>query len=355
MEESEFKFTGFRLKAREWLAPKVVAGTSTIIDIQKHQCGWKTFLFNSASLAGSQEFFLIFFPCIIFGFGYPMMAGRLLQRVSMGIYVGNWLKDYLCLPRPPCPPVIQLNHLGRLEFGFPSTHGVIAICLPLYILFSFVTVEFDFIFVLLLFLSLFYMFLIAYSRLYLGMHSPVDIIGGLLIGILMLVGGWIIDYFVTLYNITFPIVPLTTFLIGASLMLLHPEPCGPCPCFEDSAIFIGSTAGFFAGISRCKDTNEVVHLTPLLFFLRWFIGSVIVFLGRALCKPLVRKLVNKITDNLGYPRHSFIYASSEKGDDKPSISPKWNVDIVSKYIIYYIIVEVFMEVSPQIFTHLDLW
>jgi len=293
---------------------------------------------------------------VLYGFGCISYGGRLLQRAAMGIYIGNIIKDYLCLPRPPCPPVIQLNNSGNKEFGLPSTHAVTAICLPFFTVFTFLPVSFEPSFIIGFLVAALYGYMIAYSRLYLGMHSPADIVTGLFIGILVLIGSWAVECIMEAYNIVLPAVSVSIFVIYGLLLLLHPEPHGPCPCFEDSACFLGSAAGLIAGVSRCMDTNSVVRYTPLLFLARWFIGSGILFAGRAVYKPLVRKIVYMISDNLKMPRHTYVYPLNQKTSEaKPFASPKWDLNVLIKYIVYYIIVEHCMEFSPYVFTFMGWW
>jgi len=299
---------------------------------------------------------LAFFPMIIFGFGDPVFAGRMIQRAALGIYLGNMIKDYLCLPRPPCPPVTQLNGSGKTEFGFPSTHAVTAVCLPIFALFALIPMSFEFTFIIGFLFALLYMYLIAYSRVYLGMHCPADVISGLVVGCFILLCGWVVEYLQEVYSIVLPAVPVSIFILYGLILLVHPEPHGSCPCFEDSACFIGSAGGFLAGYARCTDRTVAVTMTPALFIVRWFIGSGILFIGRAVYKPLIRKLMYKMWDNLKLPRHTYVYPHETKTPDaKPFPSPKWDINVACKYLIYFIIVEHSLEFTPYIVTYMGWW
>jgi len=352
----EERFTGFRLKVREACLPWVYSGTDTIIDIQQGKGPWKTVFWNAMSIVGSHDFFLAFFPILIFGVGCTDIANQMIQRAAMGIYVGNWIKDYLCLPRPPCPPVTQLNGAGNKEFGLPSTHAVTAVCLPFFTLFSFLSVNLEITFLVAFCFALIYMYLIAYSRLYLGMHSPADVISGLAVGLFILIGGFVVEYLIEMYELALPAIPVSIFVLYGIILLLHPEPHGPCPCFEDSACFLGSAAGYLAGSARCADTNTVVNMTPALFIGRWLVGCSILFIGRAVYKPFMRKVVYTMWDNMKLPRQSFVYPQDSKTSDaKPFPSPKWDINVLIKYIIYYTIVEHCLEFTAPIITMLSWW
>jgi len=345
--------TGCRRSLRDQLLPQVSSGTKTILRIQKGIAPWKTVFWNAMSIVGSHDFFLLFFPMIAFGFGYNTLCGKMSQRATMGVYFGNWIKDYLCLPRPPCPPVQQLNHSGNLEFGLPSTHAVTAVCLPFFSLFFLLPVEMSVSFIGFFVVALLYMYLISYSRLYLGMHSPADVISGTILGLVILVGGWLMDLLIEHFHIVLPTDALSIFLLGGLVLLAHPEPFGACPCFEDSACFVGAFCGYVTGTYRDVDTNGVINWSPILFILRWLTSAVIVFVGRLVYKPLVRKIVTLVCDQIGLPHFSYVY--SKGSDVKPFPSPKWNIAILCKYIVYFLIVEHCFEFTPSVVTALGWW
>jgi len=56
------------------------------------------------------------------------------------------------------------------------------------------------------------------------------------------------------------------------------------------------------------------------------------------------------------PRQSFVYPQDSKTSDaKPFPSPKWDVNVLIKYIIYYTIVEHCLEFTAPIITMLSWW
>jgi len=231
-----------------------------------------------------------------------------------------------------------------------------AVCLPFFSLFSFLSVSLEVTFLIAFCFAMFYMYLIAYSRLYLGMHSPADVISGLVVGVFILFGGYGVEYLIEMYELALPAIPVSIFVLYGIILLLHPEPHGPCPCFEDSACFLGSAAGYLAGSARCIDKHVVVNMTPGLFIGRWLIGIGILFVGRAVYKPIVRKLIFSMWDNLKLPRHTFVYPNDSKTPDaKPFPSPKWDLNVLIKYVIYFTIVEHCLEFSPPIITMLSMW
>lgn len=82
------------------------------------------------------------------------------------------------------PPVVKLEHKYLLEYGFPSTHAMAAMNIS-YTMLTLVYREYPIdaypIFGVILFLvALGSIMLVSLSRVYLGMHSYLDIAGGLI-------------------------------------------------------------------------------------------------------------------------------------------------------------------------------
>jgi len=348
------KFSGFRLWGRNKLHPYVDRGTDLIVDIQKGQSKLKTTFWNFMSIVGSHDFFLAFFPLIIYGFGHVKFGAHLVWRATFGIYLGNVLKDYYCLPRPKCPPATQLNNSGNKEFGFPSTHGATSVTLPFYALLAFQEIEFSSTFLMWLTIAIIYMCLLSYSRLYLGMHTLPDVIGGVMLGFVVLGICWAYDTFLESNHIVANSDPVTVYLLGILLLLIHPEPFGPCPCFEDSACFVGSSAGFTAGITRGTVPIIAHTFSPHLLVARWVIASSLLFLGRSIFKPLLRTVAYTLFNSLGLPTARFI-KPGDNSDRKPLRSPKWNLDVLLKYNTYFIMCQLGTELAPPLINMLGMW
>lgn len=98
------------------------------------------------------------------------------------------LKNLLCLPRPPVPPVVPLHHCQ--DWSLPSHHALLSVNIPWYLWFyiqlhyhSTLSSEIH----TMLFVSIsLWSFLVMFSRMYLGVHSPADILSGGIIGCLLL-------------------------------------------------------------------------------------------------------------------------------------------------------------------------
>jgi len=283
------EITGFRKFLRNLLFPLVVAGTDYVVRVQRGRTDLKTKFFKFASMSGNQNFFVSFFPIFFFCFDTNSLGRSILILAGFCVYINNWFKDYLCLPRP-LPPCERLVHHGLFEFGMPSTHTTTAFSLSLYLLLALVPMHTT-AFIYGLIACFLYTFLVSHSRIYLGMHTLADTFGGVIIGAL-LIYVWhflglsvVVEHWMTHNDYLY--VSFVILATGVVLLLLHPEPVEFCPCFEDSACFVGSVCGTIIGCLFHEGHQYALVVTPLRAALRYIIALSIVLSTRAFMKPLM--------------------------------------------------------------------
>ena len=197
--------------------------------------------FRTASACGEEIFSLM--PVMIW-FAYPLSHSFLTNFVFL-LLVGQIVKDVFKLPRPSSSGT-GIFKLGdqhfETEYGFPSTHtmtGFLPLSVVLYFLRHGAVIGYG-----VWVVCLFYLISIALSRLYLGVHSVVDVLAGLTLGTGLTValhffGDNYVDYliFYRVEGILIIVAATLTFL------LYYPRPRPWRAGFGTSAQILGSWIG----------------------------------------------------------------------------------------------------------------
>lgn len=68
-------------------------------------------------------------------YGHIISAKEVIFVWSVGLFFGQLIKEWLKWPRPKSPPVVYMESLYLSEFGMPSTHAIVGICIPFSFLF----------------------------------------------------------------------------------------------------------------------------------------------------------------------------------------------------------------------------
>jgi membrane-associated phospholipid phosphatase len=153
-------------------------GVDVIVAIQAIHSPMVDVFFNGVTSLGSEEFYLFLLPLL-----YWCIDKRLAQRLAylflFSAYSNAALKGLFRHPRPFefDPRVLKLDWVpaDELGYGFPSGHSQSAITAWGYLA---VWVGRRWMWMLAATLVI----LVAFSRMYLGVHFPTDVLGGLLIG-----------------------------------------------------------------------------------------------------------------------------------------------------------------------------
>ncbi|KAG5471054.1 hypothetical protein CUR178_02361 [Leishmania enriettii] len=247
--------------------------------------------FQLWSWTGEAEFYTLLLPTTVW-LGNPLSGVHIASLLFLGQYVTGTLKDSVCCPRPPCPP-LQLRgkretHVS--EYGFPSTHSChsvvfsfflyceLACTFPENALWCWLTAACFFANV-------------SFSRIYLGMHWISDVVGGAAVAL-----------FIILFHVAFlsrweayilerADAPWWAYaLVYVTLHLLsmaYATPHDPCPCYVDSLRFtgsiMGSTVGFWGFYSiygtlaaRPKPDRVLDVMLSFSFMIQWLVCMVIV-------------------------------------------------------------------------------
>ncbi|CAO3650048.1 unnamed protein product [Cunninghamella echinulata] len=287
---------------------------------------------------GTHTFFMVFLPILIW-FGNAQLGRSIACLAAFGVFWSGFFKDFMCLPRPLSPPVHRLTmSIGAaFEYGFPSTHTTNSVSVALYL----IAVACDTfapespIRMFCILGAMFYAFSVVFGRIYCGMHSVTDVVGGAILAYILYWFQWTfreaLDSFVTddSYWI-FLTIPICLIFVG-----IHPDPIERCPCFEDSVCFMGVVMGIYPGSWICY-RSEICQLglkssaltssfdlkDIALTLMKITIGVALLFIWRMACKKVCYFILPPIYRAFNLPHRKFeIGARTYKSLNKESIHP----------------------------------
>ncbi|KAF9095868.1 hypothetical protein BGX29_008844 [Mortierella sp. GBA35] len=251
-----------RASLRRFLLPYIRSETPILHSMQlKVRHPILDVYFTTTAFSGNHTFFMIALP-VLFWFGFSEIARGFTLIAAMGVYWAGFFKDYLCLPRPLSPPIVRLSRSKStcLEYGFPSSHSTNAISVALFLYCHLLTTDpaswSPYTRELSIFGLVVYAVSIVYGRLYCGMHSITDCIGGSLIGLCIWATQWAFRHTIEYYMVS-PIwwVPPVVIATGIFLVSIIPDPVDDCPCFDDCVAFIAVLMGLIPASIHFASTS----------------------------------------------------------------------------------------------------
>uniref|UniRef100_A0A6N2N3S8 Phosphatidic acid phosphatase type 2/haloperoxidase domain-containing protein n=1 Tax=Salix viminalis TaxID=40686 RepID=A0A6N2N3S8_SALVM len=317
-----------RTLVQPWVSHHVITGTPMILQIQKYQHGFLDALFSGLSCVVSVPFYTAFLP-LLFWSGHGKLARQMTLLMSLCDYSGNCIKDVVSAPRPRCPPVRRIiatkdEQENALEYGLPSSHTLNTVCLSGYLLhyvLSYTQSEDASLKFAGFAVACLIVCLTGLGRIYLGMHSVIDIIAGLAVGFVILafwlsVHNHVDSFIVSGQNVT-------TFWAALSLLLLfaYPTPELPTPSFEFHTAFDGVAFGIVAGVQQTYHQfhHESVpriftpQLTVSAFLGRMLVGIPTILIVKYCSKALAKWILPIVSNTLGIPIRSTSYIPMLKG------------------------------------------
>ena len=290
------------------------------------------------------------------------LTSHLVILLAMSVGIGNILKNFFLIPRPPCPPVWTHTEAQK-DHGLPSTHTMTAITIPWYfIIYSNYMEPITPLHPTVIVLAVVWTLSVAISRLYNGHHSPMDVVVGAMLGLAFLMVWTIhlqplVDFFIVNSTLTGIITMVGT---GASILALHPVPPKvPTPAHAETGLVVGTASGTVLALwlRVTYDPHTIYSLwsssspppqLPLLlahpalvYFLRFVVGVIIVATARIVVKQLGTSLVLWIARmlNTRHTKSNFKYSEAE---------------VVVKYLTYAAIGFGANWVAPVLFLFLGL-
>ncbi|XP_076053788.1 sphingosine-1-phosphate phosphatase 2-like [Oratosquilla oratoria] len=202
-------------------------------------------VFQCATEMGGEIFYAAFFCTWTWN-----VDGAVLRRVitiwMITMYFGQALKDILKVPRPACPPVVRLDPKWALEYGLPSTHAMFGASVPFSLLIL-TTNRYQLPWLICLAGAITWCLLVCGSRIYLGMHSVLDIVTGLILTaiILAVTLPWVdtIDQLA----LTHPWSPVICIILTIAMVVCYPATDRWTPARGDTAVIVGVGCGSLLG------------------------------------------------------------------------------------------------------------
>ena len=166
----------------EFLMSLIPWGTEAILWVQSFSNPFLDGLLTAATFLGEEEFYLVFLPLIYWCFS-KRLGMRLAYVCLLSTYLNIFLKDLFGIPRPDDPRIRFLRN--ETTPSFPSNHAQGAVVLWGYLATQWQNRAFWAVAIILIFLN-------SLSRVYLGVHFPQDLVGGIAIGVLYLLAfNWV--------------------------------------------------------------------------------------------------------------------------------------------------------------------
>ncbi|XP_044271390.1 sphingosine-1-phosphate phosphatase 1-like [Tribolium madens] len=315
------------------------------------------YLFVFGTALGDEAFYSSFIP-----FWFWNIDGAVGRRVvliwTIVMYIGQAVKDIIRWPRPG-PPVLRLQNKWSLEYGMPSTHAMVAVAFP----FSFLLCtmnRYQYNIPLGMVIAVLWCSIICLSRLYLGMHSVLDVVAGLALTVLIMTPLIPIVDYLDNYLLTDPTSPFLLLVVSILMIVYYPNSGKWTPTRGDTTMILSVCVGIHCGawLNYQLGIMTTSDLTPPYAImwpsytmlgctiLRTIIGFALVLLTRSVSKSasynFICAILKEDVDVL------------KKSDNSLTNKHKTIVDLGCKYITCGMIGFNALYLIPQLFRYLRI-
>lgn len=311
------------------------------------------YLFSFGTELGNELFYITFFPFFIWN--VDAYVGRRLIIVWVWVmYLGQCAKDVIRWPRPSSPPVVKVEMFYNSEYSMPSTHAMSGTAIPLE-LFLLTYGRWEYPFTMGLVLAFSWCLLVCLSRIYMGMHSILDVIAGFLFSLLILVVFQPALDVIDNFNVSCQYAPLIIISLHLGMGLFSFTLDTWSTSRGDTAQILGSGAGIALGshvnhqLGLIPDPLpsqlpfSIPPLTPGLAgacLARFCLGVAVLLLTRAVMKALTIPLVCRV--------------AGVSTADVRKARQHMEVELPYRYIVYGTVGFNTVYLAPQIFRWLGL-
>ncbi|KAL1463622.1 hypothetical protein WDU94_015360 [Cyamophila willieti] len=203
------------------------------------------YFFYVGTYLGDEIFYSIYFPFWFWNVDYNI-GRRIITVWAVNMYIGQSIKDVIKWPRPTCPPAVRVQSKWSLEYGMPSTHAMIAVAIPTAsILFS--CDKYNYPVSLAVLIAVWVCVWVCTSRIYLGMHTVLDVLAGVFLSISLVAITVPIIRNIDHAAVSWPGTPLVFFIITLSLVIFYPNCETWTPTRGDTTTVLGCISGIYLG------------------------------------------------------------------------------------------------------------
>ncbi|XP_056446946.1 sphingosine-1-phosphate phosphatase 1 [Gadus chalcogrammus] len=214
------------------------------------------YLFTLGTELGNESFYITFYPFLMWNL--DAFVGRRVVMVWVWVmFLGQCTKDLVGWQRPASPPVVKVEMFYNSEYSMPSTHAMSGTALP-FSLFFLTYGRWEYPFPIGLGLALMWTVLVCVSRIYMGMHSILDVVVGFLYTVLILLVFLPALDAVDGFYLTYRYAPLVIVLVhlGAGLFSFTLDTWSTSR--GDTAQILGTGAG----MALASHVNHLLGLLP---------------------------------------------------------------------------------------------
>jgi len=273
----------------------VEQGLTTVLQVQSWHSPALSALFAGTEHVVGTTFYVTVLPAIFYS-GQLRLGRQLTLLLATAVFVGNGLKDLLGLPRPfELSQRVQLLH-GKgggataaehsLEYGLPSTHVLNSLCMCGYLAHHFEASMSVWVVIFV------WVALVGLGRLYLGMHTPVDVAAGALIGVVLTsiwaavddgLEAWISDAGA-------PVVA-TQAVVAVAAAVAYPSPRKATPSKGFAMAFNGVVLGVLAGGRQVRAAEHSAGAAATLG--RCLLGFPLILTAKAAAKAAAKRALGE--------------------------------------------------------------
>eukprot|EP00730_Choanoeca_flexa_P017126 TRINITY_DN8204_c0_g1_i1.p1 TRINITY_DN8204_c0_g1~~TRINITY_DN8204_c0_g1_i1.p1 ORF type:complete len:456 (+),score=95.21 TRINITY_DN8204_c0_g1_i1:158-1525(+) len=311
-----------------------------------------SFLANLGAQIGGEIFSITAFPLVFWN--VDMQLGRFIIYLWVfSMYIGQSLKDYFHLPRPGVvnAAVRGLEGHWLAEYGFPSTHTMSVMgqaCVIVYYTYikDYAGDE-DYPLGIAILLAATVVFITAMGRVYLGVHSIPDILGGFLLEAVIF--GFFARYALVLdrHVTTDPDTLYMPTIVCIVLLLVYPKPVKWTNAYGDTSMIAGVGHGVVLGSYFARQQGYPEIPLPWLghSFMAWammaaarlLVGFVLLVVTRQVGKTLAQGLIIRLLP-----------------ESEVSYKQRYAVGVPVKFITYSLVGFVCVLHGPVLFEALQL-